>query len=161
MLGRLDREMRWRLAAAIAILGIAGIPAVSDAMPAHPATAMHVGVKPGTGSPGSHFAVSFRAGVQTGAGSLIRTYRVTAGVTKRNGCQSFASVIAPTAAQGSMVHVTLSPGKRTSWCTGTYKGQVWLYQAVRCGPPLASIACPQIEIRPQVVGTFSFRVTRG
>ena len=120
--------MRWRLAAAIAILGIAGIPAMSDAVPAHPATAMHVGVKPGTGSPGSQFAVSFRAGVQTGPGSLIRSYRVTAGATKRNGCQSFASEIAPSAAQGSMVHVTLSPGKRTSWCTGTYKGQVWLLQ---------------------------------
>jgi hypothetical protein len=154
--------MRWRLAvAAIAVLGIAGVPAVSDAIQARPATTMHVAVKPRTGSPSNHFAVSFRAAVQTGAGSLIRSYRVTAGASKRNGCQSSASEIAPSAAQGSMVHVTLSPGKRTAWCTGTYKGQVWLYQAVRCGPPLASIACPQIVIRPQVVGTFSFRVARG
>jgi hypothetical protein len=160
MLGRLDREMRWRLAAAIAILGIAGIPAVSNATPAHPATAMHVAVKPGTGSPRSHFAVSFRAGVRTGAGSLIRSYRVTAGATRRSGCQSSASLTAPSAAQGSMVHVTLSPGKRSAWCTGTYHGQVLLYQSVRCGPPLAQIACPQIEIRPQVVGTFTFRVKR-
>ncbi|MFZ0376817.1 MAG: hypothetical protein WCD11_31180 [Solirubrobacteraceae bacterium] len=153
--------MRWRLAAAIAVLGIAGIPAVSNAMQAHPATAMHVAVKPRTGSPDSHFAVSFRAGVQTGPGSLIRSYRVTAGATKRNGCQSSATEPAPSAAQGAMVHVTLSPGKRSAWCTGTYQGRVWLYQSVRCGPPLADIACPQIEIRPEVVGTFTFRVTRG
>jgi hypothetical protein len=153
--------MRWRLAAAIAILGIAAVPAVSDATQAHPAAAMHVAVKPGTGSPRSHFAVSFRAGVQTGVGSLIRSYRVTAGAAKRSGCQSSAGDTAPAAAQGAMVHVTLSPGKRSSWCTGTYKGQVTLYQSVRCGPPLAHIACPQIVIRPQVVGTFSFRVKRG
>jgi hypothetical protein len=153
--------MRRRLAAAIAVLGIAAIPAVADAMQAHPANTMHVGVRPGTGSPGTHFAVSFRAGVQTGAGSLIRSYRVTASVAKRSGCQSSAAEPAPSAAQGAMVHVTLSPGRRSAWCTGTYHGQVWLYQSVRCGPPLAHIACPQIEIRPQVVGTFTFRVTRG
>jgi len=145
----------------MAVLGIAAIPGVSNAMQAHPAAAMHVGVKPRTGSPGSHFAVSFRAGVQTESGSLIRSYRVTAGASKRSGCQSSAAQTAPAAAQGAMVHVTLSPGRRSAWCTGTYKGQVWLYQSVRCGPPLAHIACPQIEIRPAVVGTFSFRVTRG
>jgi hypothetical protein len=153
--------MRWRLAAAIAILGIAGIPAVSDATPAHVANTMHVGVKPGTGSPGSHFAVSFRAGVETGPGSLTRSYRVTASTAKRNGCQSSASAAAPSTAQGSMVHVTLAPARRSAWCTGTYKGSVTLYQSVRCGPPLAQIACPQIVIRPQVVGTFRFRVNRG
>jgi hypothetical protein len=153
--------MRRRLAAAIAVLGIAGIPAVSGAMPAHAATTMHVAVKPRTGSASSHFAVSFRAGVQTQGGSLIRSYRVTAAATKRNGCQSSASELAPSAAPGAMVHVTLSPGKRSAWCTGTYQGRVWLYQSVRCGPPVLDIACPQIEIRPEVVGTFSFRVTRG
>jgi hypothetical protein len=161
MLGRLDREMRWRFAAAIAVLGIAGIPAASAATPAHPATTMHVGVKPRTGSPSSHFAVSFRAGVQTGPGSLIRSYRVTAGATKRNGCEASATETAPSAAQGTMVHVTLAPGKRLSWCTGTYHGQILLYQTVRCGPPTGMIACPQLAIRPQVVGTFTFRVTRG
>jgi hypothetical protein len=153
--------MRRRLAAAIAVLGIAGIPSVSEAMPAHAATAMHVTVKPRTGSPNTHFAVSFRAAVQTGAGSLIRSYRVTAAAGKRNGCQSSATEPAPSAAQGAMVHVTFSPGKRSAWCTGTYQGRVWLYQSVRCGPPVVDIACPQIEIRPEVVATFTFRVTRG
>ena len=106
--------MRWRLAAAIAILGIAGIPAVSDGCRRIPRPQCTVGVKPGTGSPGSHFAVSFRAGVQTGPGSLIRSYRVTAGATKRNGCQSTSRTrrSAPSPrARRSTVHVTLSPGQ--------------------------------------------------
>jgi hypothetical protein len=153
--------MRWRIAAAIAVLGIAGIPAAADAVPAHATSTMHVAVSPGTGSPSRHFAVSFRAGVATGqSGDVIRSYRVTAGAAKRTGCQSGAAVSAPATAKGAMVRVTLSPGKRSAWCTGTYKGQVWLYQTVRCGPPVDA-ACPQVLIRPQVVGTFTFRVTRG
>ena len=152
--------MRWRFAAFIAALGIGGIPAVADAVQAHPA-AMHVTVKPGTGSPRSHFAVSFRAGVQTASGSLVRSYHVTASAAKRTGCLSSASATAPTEAKGVMEHVTLSPGQRSAWCTGTYQGQVSLYQTERCGPPAAAIICPQVEIRPQVVGRFTFRVTRG
>ena len=152
--------MRWRIAAAIAILGIAGIPAIAQAVEAH-ATSTHVTVKPGAGSTGSHFAISFRAGVATiPNGSIIRSYRVTASAAKRSGCQWSAAESAPSAAKGATVRVTLSPGTRSAWCTGTYKGQVWLYQTVRCGPPVDA-ACPQVVIRPQVVGTFTFRVTRG
>jgi hypothetical protein len=159
--GRLAGEMRRRVAAMIAVLGIAGIPAVSDAAQRSAAAAMHVGVKPATGSTKTHFAVSFRAGVKTGlSGSLDRSYRVTAGTTKRTGCKSSVSAPTPAAAQGATVRATLSPGGQSVWCAGSYHGQVWLYQSVRCGPP-ADIACPQIEIRPEVVGTFSFRVTRG
>jgi hypothetical protein len=152
--------MKWRIAAFIAALGIGGIPAVADAVQAQPA-AMHVTVKPGTGSPRSHFAVSFRAGAQTATGSLVRSYQVTASAAKRTGCLSSASATAPAEAKGVMEHVTLSPGNRPAWCTGTYHGQVSLYQTERCGPPAAALICPQVEIRPQVVGRFTFRVTRG
>jgi len=145
----------------MAVVGIAGIPAVSDAAQGR-AAAVPVTVKPPTGSTSSHFAVSFRAGVRTGqSGLLTRSYRVDAGTGKRTGCQWSTSAPASAAAAGATVRVTLAPGKRSAWCTGTYHGQVWLYQTVRCGPPLGDIACPQIAIRPQVVGTFSFRVTRG
>jgi hypothetical protein len=158
--GRLAGEMRWRVAASIAVLGIAGIPAVSDAAQASTGSALRVAVKPHTGSTKAHFAVSFRAGVRTGlSGSLIRSYRITAATAKRTGCRWSVSTTAPTAAQGATVRVTLWPGSRSAWCAGSYRGQVWLYQSVRCGPPVD--ACPQIAIRPQVVGTFTFRVTRG
>jgi hypothetical protein len=158
--------MRWRIATSLALLGIAGIPAVSDAASAsrhaHSAASVHVSVKPRTGSPSAHFAISFRAGVSTGlVGTLDRSYRVAVGAAKRSGCESSTSTVAPASGQGAMVHVTLSPRKRTAWCTGTYQGQVWLDQATRCGPPLAQVACPQFVIRPQMVGTFTFRVTRG
>jgi hypothetical protein len=157
--------MRWRIATSVALLGIAGVPAASDAARssarAHAATGLHVVVKPHTGSPSTHFAISFRAGASTGlVGTLDRSYRVAIGATRRSGCESSTSTTAPAAGQGAMVRVTLSPGKRTSWCTGTYQGQVWFDQAERCGPPLTQIACPQIVIRPQKVGTFTFRVTR-
>jgi hypothetical protein len=153
--------MRWRIAVAIAVLGIAGIPAVADGVQVHATSSMHVSVSPGTGSTSRHFAVSFRAGVATGqSGLMVRSYRVTASASKRSGCQWNAAASARPAAKGAMVRVTLSPGERSAWCTGTYKGQVWLYQTVRCGPPV-DIVCPQIVIRPLLVGTFTFRVTRG
>jgi hypothetical protein len=158
--GRLAGEMRWRVAAFIAVLGIAGVPAVSDAAQGSAASALRVAVKPRTGSTKAHFAVSFRAGVSTGAsGALIRSYRITAGAAKRTGCAWSGSATAPPATQGATVRVTLSPGRRSAWCVGSYHGKVWLYQSVRCGPPV--VACPQLAIRPQVVGTFTFRVTRG
>ncbi|HUA45257.1 MAG TPA: hypothetical protein VMA77_08535 [Solirubrobacteraceae bacterium] len=153
--------MRWRVAATVAVLGIAGIPAVSDAAPARAAATLHVAVKPQTGSTNTHFGVSFRAGVSTGqSGTLDRSYRVTASAAKRTGCKSSGSASTSAAAQGATVRATLSPGGRSFWCAGTYHGQVWLYQTVRCGPP-ADIACPQFEVAPQVVGTFTFRVKRG
>ena len=159
--------MRWRVAASIAVLGIAATAAVSqvaagDAPPtAHPAT-MHPVVSPRSGSTKTHFVVSFRAGVSTGrSGTLVRSYSVSATAGKRAGCRWTGSATAPAAARGALVRVTLTPGTRSAWCAESYQGEVVLSQTVRCGPPTAQIACPQIEIRPLVVGTFSFRVTRG
>jgi hypothetical protein len=158
--GTLAGEMRWRVAASIAVMGIGGIPVLAGVAQASAGSSMRVTVRPHAGSTKAHFAVSFRAGVSTGGnGSLIRSYRITAGTGKQTGCESSAESTAPTATQGATVRVTLAPGRRTAWCAGTYHGRVWLYQLVRCGPPVD--ACPQLAIRPQVVGTFSFRVTRG
>jgi hypothetical protein len=58
------------MAALIAVMGIAGIPAVSNAAQAT-AAKMQVAVKPYTGSTKTHFAVSFRAAVQTGVMSSL------------------------------------------------------------------------------------------
>ena len=166
--GRLDREMRRRVAASIAVLGIAATAAVSqaaagDAPPtARAASTMHPAVSPRTGSTRAHFVVSFHTGVSTErSGTLVRSYRVSASAGKRSGCVWSGAATAPAAAQGALVRVTLVPGGHSAWCAETYQGQVVLSQTVRCGPPSAQVACPAIEVRPEVVGRFSFRVTRG
>ena len=142
----------------IALSGTAAICASSSAAIASGASKVHVSVSPRSGTQRTHFAISFRAGVQTGrTGLLYRGYRVSATAPKRAGCQWYATVTAPGGAEGARVRVMLAPGKRTAWCAGTYRGQVWLNQSVHCGPVQA---CPQIEIRPQLVGTFTFRVAR-
>jgi hypothetical protein len=156
--GRLAAEMRWRPAVFIALLAIAAVAAIADAAIALGASSLHLTVKPRSGSPATRFAVSFRAGVRTGAsGLLYRSYRVTASAPQRAGCRWDAAVPVPTAKQGARVRVTLGPGTRSEWCIDTYHGQVWLSQSVRCGPVQA---CPQIAIQPRLVGTFTFRVTR-
>jgi hypothetical protein len=148
--------MKWRIAAVIALSGTAAVCASSSAAIPAGASRVHVSVSPGTGSRATHFVVGFRATVQTGRmGSLYRSYRISATTAKRTGCQWYATVTAPGGAQGAGVRVTLAPGKRSAWCPGNYRGQVWLNQSVHCGPVQA---CPQIEIRPALVGTFTFRV---
>ena len=57
--GRLAGEMRWRVATLIAMLGIAAIPAVSDAAQPGHAAMLTVAVQPSAGSARTHFAVSF------------------------------------------------------------------------------------------------------
>lgn len=153
--------MRWRIAASIAILGMAGVPAVSDAVQVQPggASTVHVSVNPRTGSLHSRFVVSFRAPQASGTvGSVHRTYRVAASQPGKSGCQASATASPPPAKAGANVRVVLAPGSSRSWCTGTFSGSVWDVVTYRCPP---GEACPALIPAPRLMGKFSFRVTRG
>jgi len=157
--GRLAGEMRWRVATLIAMLGIAAIPAVSDAAQPGHAAMLTVAVQPSAGSARTHFAVSFRAALTAGPARHV-VYRITAGAGGHVGCQAGAAAQAPPTTAGSTVRVVLSPSRPAGWCAGTYRGQVWEVFSEPC--PIGE-ACPAVypQPAPQVVGKFSFRVTPG
>jgi hypothetical protein len=155
--GRLAGEMRWRVAALLALTGMAVIPAVSGGAQPHGTGTVSVSVKPRAGSDRTHFAVSFQAALTTGR-QFHNVYRVTAANGARSGCQSAVAVGAPATKVGSTVRVTLAPSGPKRWCTGTFHGQVWDVIIVSCPP---REACPAIEPLPHQVGKFSFRVTGG
>ena len=150
--------MRWRVAAALALAGIAGIPAVSGASPTDRAATVSVSVNPKAGSPRTHFAVSFRAAQATGR-VAHQYYRVVARVRKHGGCLASVSATVPPTKAGAMVHVVLSPSEPARWCPGTFRGQLWVVISEACLP---GQACPAAILPlPRLVGTFTFRVTRG
>jgi hypothetical protein len=81
--------MRSRVETLIALVGIAVIPAVSDAAASRAAASLSVAVKPRSGSPTTHFVVSFRAAETTGrVGSAHRSYRITVSDRTSGGCQA-------------------------------------------------------------------------
>jgi hypothetical protein len=155
--GRLGREMRWRVAALLALGGMVAIPAVSDGAQPRSTGTVSVSVKPRTGSNRTHFAVSFRAALATGP-SFHNLYRITAGDRNHAGCQSAAGASASPTRVGSTVRVVLAPSGSRHWCAGTFHGQVWDVITIACPP---REACPAIEPLPHQVGKFTFRVTPG
>ncbi len=155
--GRLAAEMRWRVAALIALAGIVAVPASSGAAQVGHAAMLSVSVKPGTGSARTRFVVGFRAALSTGP-SLHNVYRVSATGPSHGGCQSSGAVPVPPTKAGSVVRVALAPSRSAGWCAGTYRGEVWDIISEPC--PVGR-ACPVILPRPQVVGKFTFRVARG
>ena len=144
ILGRLDREMRWRLAAADRDFGDRGDPGgVGRAAGRTPRRQCSGGQAAARDRRGRHFAVSFRAGGADRSGSLIRSYRVTAGATKQAGCQSCAAV-APSAAQGGRRPRHASRAEQLGGLVHRH------LPAARCGttsgavrPPSASHPCPE------------------
>jgi hypothetical protein len=150
--------MRWRVAAVIALFGVAVIPGVSDAAQPRAANMVRVSVRPGSGSPATHFVISFTAVQATGAVGGGNIYRITASTSRRGGCASSTSAVAPPTRTGATVRATLAPTARRHWCTGTFRGQVWSVLQPPC--PVGK-ACPAIVPLPRIVGTFSFRVRRG
>ncbi len=150
--------MRWRVAALIALFGVAVIPGVADAAQPRATSTVRVSVRPGSGSPSTRFVISFTAVQATGAVRGGNIYRITASTSRRGGCVSSTSAVAPPTLTGATVHVTLAPTARRHWCVGTFRGQVW---SVLNPPCPVGKACPAIEPLPRMVGTFSFRVRRG
>jgi hypothetical protein len=151
--------MRWRVAIAIALLGIAVIPGVSGAAPPGGGATLRVSVKPATGSPATNFVISFKAEQTTGViGVAHDTYRITASGPAGGSCQASAAGQAPPTHAGATVRVSLAPAGHRRWCAGTFRGQVWNVVV----PPCPTYrACPQLVPLPRMVGKFSFRVRRG
>ncbi|MBV9805391.1 MAG: hypothetical protein JO130_19490 [Solirubrobacterales bacterium] len=149
--------MRWRVAALMALSGMAAAPAGSDAMAPAQAAMLSVSVAPHAGTATSHFTVRFRAAVTTGR-SARHEYRITASSGTRSGCQSNAAVVPAATKAGATVHGVLKPGEPGGWCLGTFRGQVWDVVTQPC--PIGE-ACPAVEPLPHLVGRFTFHVTRG
>lgn len=153
--GRLAGEMRWTVAALIALFGLAVIPAASVAAQPGQGGPLKVTVKPGSGSARTHFAISFKASITTGrTGHAL--YRITASDPGHAGCQSGVSAQVPPTVAGRTARVVLSPAQPRGWCAGTFRGRVWLVLSEPCQ---AGKACPAILPVPEMVGKFTFRVT--
>jgi hypothetical protein len=137
--GRLTRGMRWRAAAVIALFAIALIPGISGATAVIVGPRVHASVRPASGSPRTHFRITLKAAEDRGAiGAGHDIYRVTASDAGRGGCQPSASAVAPPTPAGATVRVTLAPGAKRTWCTGTFRGQVWIVVIPPC--PIAKAA---------------------
>jgi hypothetical protein len=120
------------------------------------ATGIHV--SPASGAPSATFMVSFVVPTQTGVKGSVRTRdQVTASASATaGGCTGSTLELAPVAARGSLVHVSLRPARGEHWCTGTFTGKVLELQTPVC-PPRS--LCPMYE-RLRTLGTFSFSVRR-
>jgi hypothetical protein len=152
--------MRWRAAAVIALFGIAAIPGISAAAVPVGSPTVHVSVKPASGSPTTHFRVSFKAPQASGAVGGGNAYRITASLTDSGAgkCVSSTSAVASPTLAGATVHATLSPTAHRRWCAGTFHGQVW---SILLAPCPVGKACPAILPLARMVGKFTFRVVRG
>jgi hypothetical protein len=145
--------MSWRVLLVSTALLLAGAVAVASAAQSDPPTPT---VKPGAGGPHTKFVVSFKAPQSTG-----RSVRYVVSAHMRSHprhCISASSAEVTNASAGSIVHVPLNPrAGRGHWCRGVFNGEVMERFTDPC-PPLE--LCPALVIRPQSLGSFTFRVHR-
>jgi hypothetical protein len=124
-----------------------------------------VHVTPGTGGTRTTFKVNLRNPAQTGTmGTVQRFDQLNISGPHRSACVWSGSIALPGAAPDQVLSVALSParmgnGRARSWCTGTFHGSVMQTTRFMCGPP-EQVVCPMLEVRPQTIATFSFRVVR-
>jgi hypothetical protein len=158
--GRLAGEMRWRVAALIAVLGVAAIPGSSGAAQPVGAPAVHVSVKSVSASPTTHFRISFTAVQAAGALGGGNVYRITASGRSAGAgkCVARTAVVAPATLTGAIVRATLAPAGHKRWRLGAFRGQVW---SLLLPPCPAGHACPAILPPSRMVGRFVFRVLHG
>jgi hypothetical protein len=116
-----------------------------------------VAVKPGWGSPKTHFVVTFIAPRTAGtSGGSFSPYIVSASGHQGRHCASATRALVAHARRGQRVAVTLvAPGRSHTWCRGTFAGSVSQMIRPECGP---RELCPMfIALVP--VGRFEFRVS--
>ncbi|HEX3976898.1 MAG TPA: hypothetical protein VHW96_11570 [Solirubrobacteraceae bacterium] len=146
----------------VALAALAGVPATGATAP-RTAPPVNAHVTPGTGGPRTAFTLSFRSPAQTGqVGSMRRAETVEVHGTHHSGCVWSGQMAVPTAVSQQLVRVTLTPGKMggagaRTWCTGTFHGSIVQTEHFMCGPP---DLCPLLEIRPQTIANFTFKVKR-
>jgi hypothetical protein len=149
-------------AVGVAILAAAPLAAAIQLPGTTPAT---VHVTPSAGGPRTTFRISVRNLAQTGMiGTMQRFDALTVSGPHRAGCVGSGGMTLPSAAANQVIRVALSParigtGPNGRWCTGTFLGRVVQTTRFTCGPP-EQIVCPMLEVRPQPIATFSFRVAR-
>ena len=119
-----------------------------------------VTVKPGSGTPRTHFALSFRVPVATGRFGSVQIAD-TLSVTGPPGthCQSRAIRAVGRAKKGKRVKMTLKPAKG-GWCAGRWHGTVVQSESERCTPTHGRV-CPDLVVAPRVIASFRFRVKPG
>ena len=145
-----------------ALAAAVGVPAAGAIAP-RIATPVRAHVTPGTGGPRTAFALTFRSPAQTGeTGSMSRADTVEVHGTHHPGCVWSGQMAVLPAAAPQLTRVTLTPGKMggggmRTWCTGTFRGSIVQTLRVLCGPP---DLCPLLEIRPQTIANFTFKVKR-
>lgn len=145
-----------------ALVALAAVP-VAGAIPLQTSASVKVHVTPGTGGPRTAFKLSFRSPSQTGTvGSLQRSDRVEIGGPHHLGCVWSGQMALPNMAAQQVMRVSLTPGKMsatsaTTWCAGTFRGSIVQTERFHCMPP---DLCPLLEIRPQTIAHFTFKVKR-
>ncbi len=148
---------RIRGALATALLALAMVAASATAAGLGPTT--RVTVKPGSGTPQTHFAFSFRVPVATGtSGSLVRTDTFSASGPRGTHCQSRMTRTLSPAKTGMRVKLTLRPAKSSDgWCSGQWHGTVVQSEVIRCRPGPVRV-CPDLVVAPRTIASFRFRV---
>jgi hypothetical protein len=155
--------MRRIMPIAIAALAILAVAPVAGAIPRQAATPITAHVTPGTGGPGTTFTLSWRNPAQTGTeDSLRRSETVEISGTRHHGCVGAGRLMVQPAAVQQLMRLSLTPrrmsaGATRNWCAGTFHGSVLQSEHFACAPPHL---CPQIEIRPQTIARFTFKVRR-
>ena len=147
---------------ATAVAALAAVP-VAGAIPQQTTPPVAAHVTPGTGGPRTTFTLSWRNPRQTGTEESVRrseTVQITG--SHHAGCVGAGELAVQPAAMQQLMRLSLTPrrmsaaGPRT-WCTGTFRGSVVEDEHFACAPPHL---CPLIEIRPQTIARFTFKVRR-
>jgi hypothetical protein len=158
----LEAMRRMVLIAATAVTALAAVP-VAGAIPSQTAAPVKARVTPGTGGPRTTFTLSWRNPAQTTTEeSLRRSETVQVGGPRHSGCVSSGQLTVQPAAVQQVMRLSLTPRRMSgtatrTWCTGTFSGSILQTQHFACAPPHL---CPLIEIRPQTIARFTFRVRR-
>jgi hypothetical protein len=149
------RTIRWAPATALLIAAVAAASATAAAL--GPTT--RVTVKPGSGTPQTRFAFSFRVPVALGtSGSEVRSDTLSVSGPRGVHCQSRVTKTIGRAKKGKTAKLTMRPAKgRGGWCTGQWHGTVVQHSLIRCNPSPVR-ACPDLVIAPRVIASFKFRV---
>jgi hypothetical protein len=143
--------IRWALATALLVL----IAASATAAGLGPTT--RVTVKPGSGTPQTRFAFSFRVPVATGRfGTLVRSDTLSVSGPRAAHCQSRVTRALKPAKRGRRAKLTLRPGKG-GWCAGRWHGTVVQSESFRCSPTAGHV-CPDLVVAPRVIASFRFRI---
>jgi hypothetical protein len=149
----------WRIGGALATVLLAVTTAAASAAAAGLGPTTRVTVKPGSGTPQTHFALSFRVPEATGrSGSVVRTDTLTVRGPRGSGCQSRVTRALRPARKSKRVTITLRPATgRGGWCAGRWHGTVVQSEILRCTPTGMHV-CPELVVAPRTIARFTYRV---